>query len=61
MGKTYNQDYSTLQGSHSDSTEKLKPLQTTKAKRIQHQQTRFTTTAKGTSLAGNTREGKDLQ
>ena len=29
-GKTYNQDYSTQQGSHSDSTEKLKPLQTSK-------------------------------
>ena len=30
-GKTYNQDYSTQQGSHSDSTEKLKPLQTSKS------------------------------
>ena len=38
------------QGSHSDSMEKLKPLQTTKAKRIQHHQTSFTTNAKGTSL-----------
>ena len=27
-GKTYNQHYSTQQGSHSDSMEKLKPLQT---------------------------------
>ena len=30
-GKTYNQGYSTQQGSHSDSTEKLKPLQTSKS------------------------------
>ena len=29
--KTYNQDYSTQQGSHSDLTEKLKPLQTSKS------------------------------
>ena len=29
-GKNYNQDYSTQQGSHSDSTEILKPLQTSK-------------------------------
>ena len=28
--KTYNQDYSTQQGCHSDLTEKLKPLQTSK-------------------------------
>ena len=48
--KTYNQDYSTQQGSHSDSTEELKPLQKGKAKRIQHHQTSFTTNAKGTSL-----------
>ena len=30
-GKPYNQDYSTQQGFHSDSTEKLKPLQTSKS------------------------------
>ena len=30
-GKTYNQDYSTQQGYHSDSMEKLKPLQTSKS------------------------------
>ena len=30
-GKNYNQDYSTQQGSHSDSMEKLKPLQTSKS------------------------------
>ena len=30
-GKTYNQDYSTQQGSHSDLMEKLKPLQTSKS------------------------------
>ena len=29
--KTYNQDYSTQQGSHSDSMEELKPLQTSKS------------------------------
>ena len=29
--KTYNQDYSTQQGSHSDLMEKLKPLQTSKS------------------------------
>ena len=46
----YNQDYSTQQGSHSDSKEKIKPLQTNKVKRIQHHQTSFTTNAKGTSL-----------
>ena len=31
-----------------------------KVKRIQHHQNSFTTKAKGTSPAGNTREGKDL-
>ena len=30
-GKTYHQDYSTQQGSHSDSTERLKPLQISKS------------------------------
>ena len=30
-GKNQNQDYSTQQGSHSDLTEKLKPLQTSKS------------------------------
>ena len=30
-GKTYNQDYSTQQGSHSDLMEKLKPLQISKS------------------------------
>ena len=30
-GKNYNQDYSTQQGSHADSMEKLKPLQTSKS------------------------------
>ena len=49
-GKTCNQDYSTQQGSHSHLTEKLKPLQASKAKRIQHNQISFTTNAKGTSL-----------
>ena len=49
-GKSYNQDYSNQQGSNSDSTEKLKPLQTRKSKRIQHHQTSFTTNAKGTAL-----------
>ena len=32
--------------------EKLKPLQTSKAKRIQHHQTSSTANAKGTSLSG---------
>ena len=49
-GKTYNQEYSTQQGSHSDSMEKSKALRTAKAKRIQHQQTHFTTNTEGTSL-----------
>ena len=40
----------TQQGSHSESMEKLKPLQTSKSKRIQHHQTSFTTNAKGSSL-----------
>ena len=37
-GKTYNQDYSTQQGSHSGLMKKLKHLQTSTAKRIQHHQ-----------------------
>ena len=49
-GKTYNQEQSTQQGSHSDSMEKSKALRTAKAKRIQHQQTTFTTNTKGSSL-----------
>ena len=48
-GKTYNQDYSTQQGSHSDLTEKSKVYRQAKVKRIQHNQTSFTTNAKGTS------------
>ena len=52
-GKTYNQDYSTQQGSHSDLMEKSKALQTSKTKRIQHHQTSFTTNAKGISLGRN--------
>ena len=47
--KTYNQDYSTQQGSHSDSKEKPKALQA-KAERIQHHQTSSPTNAKGYSL-----------
>ena len=49
-GKTYNQEYSTQQGCHSDSMDKSKALRTAKAKRIQHQQTNFTTNPEGTSL-----------
>ena len=60
-GKTCNQDYSTHQGSHSDSMEKLKSLQTSKSKRIQHHETSFKTNVKGTSLGRNTREVKDPQ
>ena len=57
-GRTYNQDYSTQQGSHSDSMEKSKALQTKKAKRIQHHQTSSTTNAKGTSLSGKQKKRK---
>ena len=56
--KTYNQDYSTQQGSHSDSTEKLKPLQTSKG--IHHHKTSFTTNAKGTSLGRKHKRRKRL-
>ena len=49
-GRTYNQEYSTQQGSHSDLRKKWKALQTRTAKRIQHHQTSFTTNAKGTYL-----------
>ena len=56
--KNYSQDYATQQGSHSDLMEKLKPLQTIKAKRIQHHQTSSTTNAKGTSLSGKHKRRK---
>ena len=49
-GKTYNHEYSTQQGCHSDSMDKSKALRTAKAKRIQHQQANFTTNTEGTSL-----------
>ena len=49
-GKTYNQDYSTQQGSHSYSKEKSKAFRQGKAKRIQHHQTSSLTNAKGSYL-----------
>ena len=49
-GKTYNKEYSTQQGSCSDSTEKSKVYRQAKAKRIQHLQTSCKTNVKGTSL-----------
>ena len=49
--KTYNKEYSTHWGSHSDLKDKSKVLQTkVKVKRIQHHQTSFTTNAKGISV-----------
>ena len=48
--KTYNQDCTTQQVSHSDLTKKSKVYRQAKAKRIQHYQMSFTTNAKGTSL-----------
>ena len=49
-GRTYNQEYSTQQGSPSDLMEKSKAFQQSKVKRTQHHQTSFTTNAKGNSL-----------
>ena len=46
-GRTYNQEYSTHQDSHSDLMEKTKTFQTRKFKRIQQHQTSFTKHAKG--------------
>ena len=51
-GKTYNQEYSTQQASHSDSKEKSQALQTSKSKIIQCHQSSFTTNAKEMSLDG---------
>jgi len=42
MGKNYNQDYSTQQGSHSELIEKSKAFRQAKVKRIQYHQTSFT-------------------
>ena len=50
-GKTYNQEYSTQQGSF-QIWRNQKLYRQAKAKRIQHHQTSFTTNAKGTSLGG---------
>ena len=47
-GRTYNQEYSTQQNSHSKLMEKSKAFQT--SKRIQHHETSFTANIKGTSL-----------
>ena len=49
-GRTYNQEYSTQQNSCSDLTEKSNLYRQAKDKRIQHHQTSFTRTTKGTSL-----------
>ena len=49
-GKNLNQEYSTPQDSPSDLIEKSKAFRQAKVKRIQHQQTSFTTNAKGISL-----------
>ena len=54
--KTYNQDYSNQQGSHSDMKKKWKALQT-KAERIQHHPTSSSTNAKGSSLNRKHRKG----
>ena len=48
-GKTYNQEYSNWQGSHSDLMERSKVLQTSKL-RVQHHQASFMRNVKGTSL-----------
>ena len=58
--KNYNQDYYTQQGYHSDSKKKLKALQTSKSKRIQHHQTSSTTNAKGASLGRKHKRRKRL-
>ena len=47
-----------LQGSHSDSMEKLKPLQTSNTKRIQHHKTSFNTNVKVTSLSSKHKRRK---
>ena len=49
-GKNLNQEYSTPQDSPSDLIDKSKAFKQAKVKRIQHQQTSFTTNVKGTSL-----------
>ena len=49
-GKSYNQEYSTQQGSHSDLMERSKAL-TEKQKLSSNHQTRFTTNAKRTSVS----------
>jgi len=53
VGKTYNQEFPVLQGSHSDSTKnKNKNLyRQAKSKRIQYHETTFATKAMGTFLS----------
>ena len=48
-GKTYNQEYSTQQGSHSFWWTDEKLYRKAKAKTVHHYQTSFTTNVKGTS------------
>ena len=55
--KTYNLDYCTQQGSHSNMKEKSKALQTRKAERIQHHQTSSPTNAKGSSVDRKHKKG----
>ena len=57
-GETYNQDYSTQQGSYLDFKEKSRVYRQTKVKRIQHHQTSFTTSAKGAFIGRKHRRWK---
>ena len=49
--KTYNQEYSTQQGSHSDLMEKSKQAKQAKDKRVWHYQTSFKTNTEETPLS----------
>ena len=49
-GKTYNQEYPTQQGSHSDLMSNQKLYRQAKAKSVQHHQDSFTTNVKEISL-----------
>ena len=55
--KTYNQDYYTQQGFHSNMKKKSKTLQRSKSDRILHHQTSSSTNAKGSSLDRKHRKG----
>jgi len=60
-GKNIKQKYSTHQGSHSYSMEKSNTLQTSKKCRVQHHQTSFTTTVKGTSLGQKKKKNRERE